>query len=98
MDVNRLIKVDTIREFFKIEEGEPLNEGTRALLEAMDEDVIKNNRFHIDEWLEEKYNTLMEKFTKNATKSITIYSIAVTAVQFLGNTLILMNLKNYPSL
>ena len=37
MDVNRLIKVDTIREFFKIEEGEPLNEGTRALLEAMEE-------------------------------------------------------------
>ena len=37
-----------------------------ALLEAMDEDVITNNRFHIDEWLEEKYNTLMEKFTKNS--------------------------------
>ena len=36
MDVNRLLKVDTIREFFKIEEGEPLNEGTRALLEAME--------------------------------------------------------------
>lgn len=37
-----------------------------SLLEAIDNDKVTKNEFHIDEWLEEKYKALMEKFAKNS--------------------------------
>ena len=35
-----------------------------SILEAMDNDIVTRNELHINEWIEEKYNTLMAKLTK----------------------------------